>query len=112
MESEQELRQLRIKQEKLTQDMSVLVLQSIIIFGVPAVLGYFSGVYLESSGVVKVIAYVGPLIITFILSWVILMRKLYAFKKEVEKNELEIQRLAPPVALENKDNFDEEGDLK
>jgi len=112
VEIEKRLVELRREQEQLTQRMSVLVLQSIFIFGVPAVLGYFTGAYLESRGVVKVIAYVSPLTLTFILSWTILMRKLHSFKKEVEKVEAEIRHLAPPVVGESKDDFDEEGDLK
>lgn len=111
MELEQELKRLRIEQEKLTQDMSVLVLQSIIIFGVPAICGYFLGFYLESKGVAKTVAYILPLLGTFILSWVILLIKLRKFKKQIEKIELEIHNLLPHKNLQNTDFSDNESDL-
>ena len=112
MQIEEKLKKLRREQEQLTQRMSVLVLQSIFIFGVPAVLGYFAGVHLENRGVVKVVAYVGPLLLTFIASWIILVRKVNSFKQDVERIELEIQELAPPAIMEDKDELDEKEDLK
>ena len=111
MESEQELRRLRIEQEKLTQDMSVLVLQSIIIFGVPAVCGFFLGSYLQGQGVAKAIAYTLPLLGTFVLSWAILLTKLRKFKKQVEKIELEIHNLFPVRSIQNIDFPDKKEDL-
>lgn len=112
MEAETKLAELRKQQVELTQRMSVLVLQSIFIFGVPAILGYFMGVYLENRGIMKALAYMGPLLLTFVFSWIILMRKLHSFKEEVEKVEEGIRRLVPPVVPENKDELGEEGDLK
>lgn len=111
MESEQKLKQLRLEQEKLTQDMSVLVLQSIIIFGVPAACGYFLGLFLEGNGVTKVIAYTLPLLGTFILSWVILLAKLRKFKKQVEKIELQIHNLLPNKDIQKSDFSDKEQHL-
>lgn len=111
MESEQELKRLRSEQQKLTQGMSVLVLQSIIIFGVPAVCGYFVGLYLEGEGVAKAIAYTLPLLATFVLSWVILLVKLNRFKKQVEKIELGIQNLLPSKTPQSTDFSDVEEDL-
>lgn len=111
MESEQKLKQLRLEQEKLTQDMSVLVLQSIIIFGVPAACGYFLGLYLEGKGVTKIIAYTLPLLGTFILSWAILLTKLRKFKKQVEKNESEIHNLLPVRNIKNTNFSDKKEDL-
>ena len=108
MESEQELRRLRMEQEKLTQGMSVLVLQSIVIFGVPAVCGFFLGSYLEGKGVVKAIAYTLPLLGTFVLSWVILLTKLRKFKKQVEKIESEIHSLLPVRNIQDADFSDKE----
>ncbi|MFZ2151722.1 MAG: hypothetical protein WAV09_01290 [Minisyncoccia bacterium] len=112
MEVETKLAELRKQQAELTQRMSVLVLQSIFIFGVPAILGYFMGVYLENRGIMKALAYLGPLLLTFVFSWVILMRKLHSFKEEVEKVEEGIRKLVPPVVSENKEELDEKRDLK
>ena len=112
MQAEAKLKKLRREQEQLTQRMSVLVLQSIFIFGVPAVLGYFAGVYLENTGVVKVFAYILPLVLTFAFSWFVLLTKLNRLKREVEKVESEIQHLAPPKAEENKEEEGGDDDLK
>jgi uncharacterized membrane protein (DUF485 family) len=112
VEVEHRLKALRKEQEQLTQKMSVLVLQSIFIFGIPAILGYFTGAYLENRGVIKVVAYVVPLLLTFILSWIILIRRLNSFKREVEVVESKIRELAPPVVIEERGELGEKEDLK
>lgn len=105
------LEALRKQQEKITNRMSSLVLQSIVIFGLPAIVGYFVGQYLENNGISKVLAYILPLFITFIFSWFILVKKLNSFKKEIEEVESEIRRLAPPLTNKEDENLDREEDL-
>lgn len=106
------LKDLRSMQGELSNKLSSLVLQTIVIFGVPALLGYFMGVYLEGRGVTKVFAYTLPLILTFSFSWFILLRKLNRLKREVEKVESEIRELAPPKIEEIEGQEDLDRDLK
>lgn len=110
--SEEKLKTLRTEQEVLSRKLSFLTFETIVIFGVPAILGYFVGVYGENKGFPKAIAYIIPLVITFVLSWVILLKKLKGISEKVKNVEAKIRQLVPPKVQVNKDELDEEGDLK
>lgn len=110
--TENHLAELRAVQTRLSNKLYFLAFKTIFIFGVPAILGYFVGVYLEKNGMTKALAYAIPLTTTFVFSWYVLLRKLKGLKREVEKVEVEIRRLAPPVVKENEDEDDENRHLK
>jgi uncharacterized membrane protein YfcA len=110
--TEQKLGIFRAEQEILSRRLSFLSFETIFIFGVPAVLGYFAGIYLENRGVVKVLAYVGPLLLTFVFSWLVLLRKLKSITQKVKNVEEEIKRLAPPRTEENEEEQEGKEDLK
>lgn len=112
IDTEKRLKDLRSIQGELSNRLSSLVLQTIVIFGLPAILGYFIGVYLENRGILKVFAFSFPLLLTFVFSWFILLRKLSGLKKEIEKVESEIGHLAPPKIEENDGQEDLDEDLK
>ena len=110
--TEQKLHTLRAEQEVLSRRLSFLSFETIFIFGVPAVLGYFTGMYLENRGVVKLLAYIAPLLLTFVFSWVILLRKLKSITQKVKDVEAEIKRLVPPKIEENDEEQEGKEDLK
>ena len=101
---DQKIEILRKKQTELSNILSLIAIQTILIFGVPAVCGYFLGVWLEEKGVLKVVAYGTPLLGTFFLSWFILLRKIKSINKEVFTVEEELRRLVPPKVFESKTN--------
>ncbi len=110
--TEQKLQTLRAEQETLSRKLSFLSFETIFIFGVPAVLGYFAGMYLENRGVVKLLAYIAPLLLTFVFSWFILLRKLKSITQKVKDVEVEIKRLVPPKIEENEEEQEGKEDLK
>lgn len=89
----EQLKSLKKEQTQLSDRLNSLVFQTIIIFGAPAVLGYFIGLYLERMGISKIIAFILPLAGTFVLSWWILLRKLKKLTREVKIVEEQIKQL-------------------
>ena len=107
-ENIEQLKNLREEQGRLADRLNSLVFQTIIIFGVPAIVGYFIGAYLEKMGISKIIAFVLPLMLTFALSWWVLIKKLKKLTNKVKVIEDRIRELAPQNTPENSDSVDKD----
>jgi len=102
MDQNIELKELRAEQEQISNSMSVLLYQSILIFGIPAIMAYFAGTYILQYVHIKAFAYLPPLVLACIFSVFVFTRmvKKYIVRITViEKKIYDISRAVEPVEL-------------
>lgn len=102
---EKTIKELRQKQQVTASKLNVLLFQTIFIFGVPAVFGYYTGLWLQGFQISKLIAFLLPLSISFLFSWFISIRKLKMLTSEIRNIEGQLQE------LHQKDTLKKEGEI-
>lgn len=105
---EETIKELRQKQQVTASKLNVLLFQTIFIFGVPAVFGYYAGLWLQGFQISKPIAFLLPLSISFIFSWLIFFRRLKVLTSEIQSIEGQLQELQQKESLEKEGEITEE----
>jgi hypothetical protein len=80
------------KKEELTHKTFLLMFRILIIFGIPAIVGFFIGKYLDTTYDIRPYGTLGILLTTFLFSWLLTIRMYINIRKEFKVLEAEEEK--------------------
>ena len=80
------------KKEELTHKTFLLMFRILVIFGIPAIAGFFIGKYLDITYDIRPYGTLGVLLTTFLFSWILTIRMYIKIRQEFKVLEAEEEK--------------------